>query len=55
MKKLVFIVFIGILFSGCIESSQVTKEDCQKIGKSYQMKKVFNYRNGEYENRSECI
>lgn len=55
MKKFVFIVFVGILFSGCIENSQVTREDCRKIGKSYQEKKVFNFRNGEYEQRAECI
>lgn len=54
MKILVMFLFC-LIFIGCSESVQITKEDCQKDGRIYKEKKVLNLRTGLYENRAECI
>lgn len=54
MRVLVMILFSLMLIS-CAENKKITKEDCEKIGKTYKNKRILNFGTGLYEERSECI
>lgn len=54
MKNLFFIFLIISTFIGCTQS-EVTEDDCKKIGKVYKVNKVLNLRSGNYEDKAQCI
>lgn len=53
MKKVFLVIFVLSFFLGC--EKEITQEDCRKEGKKLQVKKVLNFRSGEYEIKKECI
>lgn len=55
MKIIMFLVTTMILFAGCDEKDiQTQRKECREEGKKFTVKKVFNYREGQYEEKAEC-
>lgn len=55
MKIITFIFTALIIFSGCAEKDINTqRKECREQGKKFTVKKVFNFRDGEYEEKGEC-
>lgn len=54
IKVFIFSIFILFSFSACVQSKDVTKEECKKQGLNLKKEKVLNYRTGKYELRALC-
>lgn len=56
MKQLLFLLAITIIFTACEEKPiSQQRAECKQQGKKFKTQKVFNYRNGEYTVKGECI
>lgn len=55
MKYTLILLTLMVFFSGCTEEDiKLQQKECQDDGKKFIIKKVFNYRVGDYETRVEC-
>ncbi len=55
MKIIGFIFTTLIIFTGCQEKDiQTQRKECREEGKKFTVKKVFNFREGRYEEKGEC-
>ncbi|RXJ88323.1 hypothetical protein CRV01_12965 [Arcobacter sp. CECT 8983] len=51
---IVSFIFCSLFFVSCVNSEEITKEECKALGLEYKKEKVLNYRTGKYEIRSYC-
>lgn len=55
MKIIIFIFASLIFFTACQEKDIYTqRKECREEGKKFTVKKVFNFREGKYEEKGEC-
>ncbi len=55
MKIIAFAFMTLIIFTACEEKDIPTqRKECKEQGKKFTVTKVFNFREGEYEERAEC-
>ncbi len=55
MKIILFFFISLVIFTGCSEKDiQTQRKECRAEGKKFTVKKVFNYREGRYEEKGEC-
>lgn len=55
MKIMLFLFTTLIIFTGCNEKDIHTqRKECREEGKKFTVKRVFNFREGQYEEKGEC-
>lgn len=55
MKIILFLFSTLFLFTACSEKDiQTQRKECREEGKKFTVKKVFNFREGKYEEKGEC-
>ena len=56
MKIILFVMGVVFLFAGCEEKDiRTLKKECKEEGKKLKTSKIFNYREGKYELKNECL